>query len=327
MKNVWKRIVVATGDPQARSSRALRKGAEIARRSSARLYLFHAYAPPAGLYNTFDTRTVDRIVGETVARQRKGLERLARPLRRRGIDVHTDLVWDFPPHEAVVRFAVKQKADLVVAYSRRHGRLARWFLTNTDWELIRQCPCPLWFVKSPTLRPKIRVLAAVDPFHARAKPARLDDRILQSARQVARLLGGKAAACHAYTPPASYLILGDALGQVPVQVPGLPDQVRRYTATVRKALNRLAQRYGIPAAARFIETGDPATVLPRLTRRLSSDLLVMGAVSRTGLKRLLIGGTAERVIDEVSCDVLIVKPDSLRAMVPRRARMHPLPIP
>jgi hypothetical protein len=49
------------------------------------------------------------------------------------------------------------------------------------------------------------------------------------------------------------LIPGSALGQVPVQVPGLPDQVRRYTATVRKAMNRLAQRYGIPAAARFVE--------------------------------------------------------------------------
>ena len=168
MKNAWKRIVVAIADPQARSSRALRKGAEIARRSGARLYLFHAYAPPAGLYNTFDTRTVERIVREAVASHSKGLERLARPLRRRGIDVQTDLVWDLPPHEAVVRFAVKQKADLVVADSRRHGRLARWFLTNTDWELIRHCPCPLWFVKSPTLRPKIQVLAAVDPFHARS---------------------------------------------------------------------------------------------------------------------------------------------------------------
>jgi universal stress protein E len=52
----------------------------------------------------------------------------------------------------------------------------------------------------------------------------------------------------------------------------------------------------------------------------------MGAVSRSGLKRLLNGSTAERVIDEVSCDVLIVKPDSFRATVPRRARMLPVPI-
>jgi universal stress protein E len=325
MSTTWKRIVVAIEDPERRSSWALRKGAEIARRSGGRLYIFHAYAPAPGLYSSLDPGTVELIVRETVARQNKGLERLARPMRRRGIDVHTDLVWDFPPHEAVVRFAVKQKADLVVADSRRHSRPARWFLTNADWELIRHCPCPLWFAKSAALRPKIQVLAAVDPFHARAKPARLDDCILRSARQVARLFGGKVAACHAYVPPMSYAI--GALGEVPVQIPGLPDQIRRYTATVRKATNRLAQRYGIPAAARFVETGDPATVLPRLARRLSSDVLVMGAVSRTGLKRLFVGSTAERVIDEVSCDVLIVKPDSFRAAVPRRARMLPVPLP
>jgi universal stress protein E len=325
MSNTWKRIVVAIDDPERRSSWALQKGAEIARRSGARLYLFHAYAPAPALYSTLDPKTAELIVRETVARHGKGLERLARLLRRRGIDVHADLVWDLPPHEAVVRFAVKQRADLVVADSRRYGRLARWFLTNTDWELIRHCSCPLWFAKSPALRRKIQVLAAVDPFHARAKPAKLDDRILQSARQVARLLGGRVAVGHAYTLPT--YMFGEALGQVPVQIPGLPNEIRRHTATVRKAMNRLAQRHGIPAAARFIETGDPATVLPSLIRRLSADVLVMGAVSRSGLKGLLIGSTAERVIDEVSCDVLVVKPDSFRATVPRSARMLPLPIP
>jgi universal stress protein E len=34
----------------------------------------------------------------------------------------------------------------------------------------------------------------------------------------------------------------------------------------------------------------------------------MGAVSRSGLKRLFLGNTAEEVLDKLSCDVLIVKP-------------------
>jgi universal stress protein E len=33
----------------------------------------------------------------------------------------------------------------------------------------------------------------------------------------------------------------------------------------------------------------------------------MGAVSRSGLERLLIGNAAQRVLDELKCDVLIVK--------------------
>jgi universal stress protein E len=46
----------------------------------------------------------------------------------------------------------------------------------------------------------------------------------------------------------------------------------------------------------------------------------MGAVSRSGLKRFLIGNTAESLLDQLTCDVLIVKPERFATRVPRRAR-------
>jgi Universal stress protein family len=47
---------------------------------------------------------------------------------------------------------------------------------------------------------------------------------------------------------------------------------------------------------------------------------VMGAVSRSGLKRLIIGNTAEKVIDQVACDLLVVKPKGFGIHFPRRVR-------
>ncbi len=46
--------------------------------------------------------------------------------------------------------------------------------------------------------------------------------------------------------------------------------------------------------------------IPKLARKIQSDIVVMGAVSRNGIKRLLIGNTAERIIDDLNCDVLVV---------------------
>jgi universal stress protein E len=46
----------------------------------------------------------------------------------------------------------------------------------------------------------------------------------------------------------------------------------------------------------------------------------MGAVSRSGLKRVFIGNTAERVLDELPCDVLVVKPPSFKSAVSQRSR-------
>jgi universal stress protein E len=54
--------------------------------------------------------------------------------------------------------------------------------------------------------------------------------------------------------------------------------------------------------------GNPATEIPALARSLRAGLVVMGAVSRTGLKRVFIGNTAEDVLDGLHCDVLVVKP-------------------
>jgi hypothetical protein len=45
----------------------------------------------------------------------------------------------------------------------------------------------------------------------------------------------------------------------------------------------------------------------------------MGAVSRSAIKRFFIGNAAERALDRLSCDVLVVKPRSFRSFVGVRA--------
>jgi hypothetical protein len=51
-----------------------------------------------------------------------------------------------------------------------------------------------------------------------------------------------------------------------------------------------------------------------------SAVVLMGAISRSGFKRLFIGNTAERVLDELSCDILVVKPPKFRNRVTGAAR-------
>ena len=49
--------------------------------------------------------------------------------------------------------------------------------------------------------------------------------------------------------------------------------------------------------------------LPELAEKMKADVVVMGAVSRNRWKRLFIGATAERTLEHLPCDLLIVKPD------------------
>jgi universal stress protein E len=56
--------------------------------------------------------------------------------------------------------------------------------------------------------------------------------------------------------------------------------------------------------------GSTRHALEELVEQLEIDVVVAGAVARGRLERLLIGNTAEAILDDVPCDVVVVKPDS-----------------
>jgi universal stress protein E len=76
----------------------------------------------------------------------------------------------------------------------------------------------------------------------------------------------------------------------------------------------------IPASRRHLVRGDAFAGIPATARKTRSAIVVMGAVSRTALKRLFIGNTAEKVMDELRCDLLVVKPAKFGFKKPRARR-------
>lgn len=314
-RQAWKSILVAIADPHRRDHVALSKAAAIAVRSGAQVTLFNAFMippPPSGASRATSAQIVD---AARIERERQ-LEKLSRPLRARGIKVTHKVAWDFPAHEAIVRQVMRSKPDLVIAESSRHSRLARIVLANTDWELIRACPCPVWFVRSAVLPKSPRFLAAVDPRHAHAKPSQLDDRLVAAALRAAAQLGGVVNIGHAYEPP---LRAAPATVLEPIRLPISPVRARRFEEETKRLVERLAKKHGIAPARQFMSPGEPATTVPQLAAHLHTDVLVMGAVSRSRLRAPFIGNTAEKVIDHVDCDVLVVKPAGFKSVVQRRA--------
>ncbi len=55
------------------------------------------------------------------------------------------------------------------------------------------------------------------------------------------------------------------------------------------------------------EGDDPAAVIDQVGRESGCDLIVLGTHGRTGLKHLLMGSIAERVIRNSPCPVLVAK--------------------
>jgi len=310
-------ILVAIGDISHVPKNQLGKAGALAKPLGARIELFHAIDEPDPGRSYPETATkepVERQRAAITAKTRGRLERLARDASLRGVTVVCTAAWDRPAYDAIVRRAVVTRADLVIAATHGHRFGARLVLRNTDWELIRHCPVPVLLIKSRRAYHKPVVLAAVDPFHAHAKPADLDSRVLATASQFARLLHGTVHVFHAYMP----LISGEPapVGAAPLMM--LPPAAEMaHGRQIARAIDRLADTEGIPRTRRHIHMGDVAGELSTLTRRTHTHLVVMGAVSRSALVRVFIGNTAERVLDRLSCDVLVVKPRGFKSVVSR----------
>jgi universal stress protein E len=316
-----RRILVAIGDLRRTPRSQLRKAATLARSMHASIELFHAITEPVAPHlahrrDDFEALfTQAREVVEQHAQRR--LERLAQSPVFRGLRVRTLASWDYPAAEAIVRRAVETNATLVVAatHARRFGE--RWLLTNTDWELVRQCPCPVLLAKSSRDYRRPAVIAAIDPFHAHAKPARLDARIIDIAATFASRLRGTLHAFHAYLP---LTMVSPALVGQPLAITPSPELEEMHTQRIGTIFDTCANRAGIASARRHLRMGEVASELESVVRRTKAAIVVMGAVSRSGLRRVFIGNTAETVLDRLSCDLLVVKPRSFVTQVPKRAR-------
>jgi universal stress protein E len=97
---------------------------------------------------------------------------------------------------------------------------------------------------------------------------------------------------------------------IPVSLP-LDEIEEEMRAQHEKRFRELTDFHGIDRAKTHLLSGLTHEELPALSRELNASVVVMGAVARNRLKRLFIGATAERTLERLPCDSLIIKPDWL----------------
>ena len=62
---------------------------------------------------------------------------------------------------------------------------------------------------------------------------------------------------------------------------------------------------------RHLLKGSARKEVPALDKHLRVDCIVMGTVARTGVRRFIMGNTAETILEWIACSVLAIKPPGL----------------
>ncbi len=309
-----RRILVAVKELDSRSQPALLKAAQLARAFGAEIEIFHTLTTPlyADLY-TYAVQGLKEVQADLQAQALRRLETMAERLRVHNIRVSVSAEWDFPAFEAIIRRASGVKADLIVVARHQGRHIAPRILQLTDWELIRMSPIPVLLVKTPRAYHRPAVLVAIDPSRAFSKPLQLDKTILNLGQEISEGLRGSLHAVHAYPRlPVQSL-------QVERTSPGFLSKLEKQS---RRAANirfeRALQSSGVARSRRYLIGGHPIDAILGAVKRSRSALVVMGAISRSGFKNLLIGNSAERILDELACDILVAKPPAFKSRVSRK---------
>jgi nucleotide-binding universal stress UspA family protein len=127
------------------------------------------------------------------------------------------------------------------------------------------------------------------------------DKAVEYAIGLAKRFGSKLHVLHAYHVP------------VPIAT---PDQIaipRDYFTSIREAAGKRLKACGDKIAAEGIKSEThltemlPVTAINETAKQVNADLIVMGTRGLTGLKHVLLGSVAERVIRTAPCPVLALK--------------------
>lgn len=290
-------------DPVHPDQPALERARLLARHSGAHVELLLCeYHSALGSTSLFQPEARARAQHDLLTLRQQWLENLAEPLRKEGLEVSLTVRWGKPLHQMILGRIEELQPDLVLKTTHTHGLLQRLLLSNSSWQLIRHCPAPLWLARAEQAWQGRRLTVALDPTHSADKPASLDHLLLERGRALAAELGMEDHYLHSYAPLPRTLVFDAEL------VADYEYYVERTGQHHREAFEQLlAGHPDIPRSHRHLLQGFAEETLPRFVSDNGIDLLIMGAIARSHLDNALIGHTAERVLENLSCDLLVIK--------------------
>ena len=127
------------------------------------------------------------------------------------------------------------------------------------------------------------------------------ERVVEWATHLAKEHGSRICLVHAYHLPVEFQQLEGAY--LPADFwANVRDEASKTLATTAETI----RASGIEVEE-VVREGYPATVIEEEAERIEADLIVLGTHGLSGLKHLLLGSIAERVVQKAPCPVLTVK--------------------
>ena len=297
-------LFVSFSHPHAAS--ALRSVLELVGRDDGRVRAMAVIEPTPKLQRLLTPRDVTEQIEEALRHTvtddlREVVAKAVAHRAAAGMEVEVEVATGHVVGEVLQRI-VDRDHDLLAVTGHPDDPFARAVIKR----LQRKSPCPVWAIR-PSRARKRRILAAVD---TDADHHGLDHRIFAAARWLAR----PGDELHVVT---AWELLGEStLRSSPFLGTGEHDIDELRAGCEHDHRLTLEQ---LVADARFddvddvdvrlhVRNGAAAEAIVDIIQQHRINQLVLGTIGRTGIPGFVIGNTAERLLGEIECSELVVKP-------------------
>jgi len=304
------RLIHVPHDGSAFAEQALPLAVNLAQRDRAALQIVRVYEPIEGEYlhraGTYGS-TLDR---ELMDNARDELKAAVTSLADK-----TGFAADFAlikgsVAEMISRHASASKADLLVMTTQARGPLGRlWFGSVAD-ALIRQAPIPILLVRptegAPDFAPQPLIRRVLIPLDG----SRLAEEALEPALSLCGADGDFTLlrVIPAVTPVAYEPTTGRMSGLRSSALQQLQELKRQQEAEANEYLEETAKRLrsrSLNVQTQLATYEQPAVAILEAAARHSVDAIAMTTRGRSGIKRMLLGSVADKVIRGANNPILI----------------------
>jgi nucleotide-binding universal stress UspA family protein len=289
-------ILVAT-DFSETAAAALDWAVELARQQGARIELIHAVTLPPSIPGFIPTAGMD--FQEDVFRAAETrLAETAAMLAGKGVSLATSLRPGMPS-QVILDRAESVGAMAIVIGTRGLTGLRHLLLGSTTQRVVHGAGCPVLTVHPGDLgrHREIRTILVPTDFSQDAGLAiAAAHRLLAPLERDARLI-----LLNVFNLPVEY----SAYGPIPTSIGYLEDTGLEAERRLYETVQAL-QREGLSVET-VARQGDPAHAIAEEAETRGADLIAMGTRGLGGLRHLLMGSTAERVVEYAPCPVMTIR--------------------
>ena len=242
---------------------------------------------------------------------RKQLEETAESLKQRawkeGIQAESCIIAG-KPRQLILGLVSEYGVDLIIKLADPSGAFARNQLTGNDLALLRKCPVPVLMMACRDQLPDYtgKIMVAIDVGDPASDAVTLNQCLLLHGLYLSSQENAELHIASVWNLPdkqsAIHFLEEDELYELQESTH------QRYQEKLDQALSEAGIERENKKVSTHLLKGIPSYEIQKLANEVDVDLIVMGTLGRH-TKGVLMGNTAENILNGVYCSILAVKPE------------------